>query len=246
MIKVILIDDEPLSREIVRSYLSSYTQVSIVAECNDGFEGVKAVTEHKPDLIFLDIQMPKINGFEMLELLDDDPAIIFCTAFDEFAIKAFEKNAVDYLLKPFSKERFEKAMSKYMDTAAKGYSQSSKALLNETYTENTKQNRIVVKTGTKVKIIPVHEILYLQSDDDFVKIITAEGSFLKNKTMQFYEDHLDPTQFIRVHRSYIIQLNQVNKIDRYGKESHIVLLRNGTEVPVSKTGYAKLKDALGL
>ncbi len=246
MIKVILIDDEPLSREIVKSYLNTYSNTQIVAECNDGFEGVKAIAEHKPDLIFLDIQMPKINGFEMLELLDEDPSIIFCTAFDEFAIKAFEKNAIDYLLKPFSKERFDKAFNKFHENFEKGLASSLKTDVANAMIEPGKQNRIVVKTGTKVKIIPAHDIQYLQSDDDFVKVVTAEGSFLKNKTMQFYEDNLDKTQFVRVHRSFLVAINQVTKIDRVGKEGHAIILRNGNEIPVSKTGYTKLREVLGL
>jgi two-component system, LytTR family, response regulator len=247
MIKVILIDDEPLSREIVKSYLNTYPNTQIVAECNDGFEGVKAIAEHKPDLIFLDIQMPKINGFEMLELLDEDPSIIFCTAFDEFAIKAFEKNAIDYLLKPFSKERFDKAFTKFNENFGKGISNSVKSTMADAaMTEPGKQNRIVVKTGTKVKIIPTHDIQYLQSDDDFVKIFTSEGSYLKNKTMQFYEDNLEKSQFVRVHRSFLVAINQVTKIDRVGKEGHCIILRNGNEIPVSKTGYAKLREVLGL
>ncbi|HYG53345.1 MAG TPA: LytTR family transcriptional regulator DNA-binding domain-containing protein [Flavobacteriales bacterium] len=246
MIKVILIDDEPLSRELIRSYLSSYKELEIVEECNDGFEGVKAIDTHKPDLVFLDIQMPKINGFEMLELIDENPAIIFSTAFDEYAIKAFEKNATDYLLKPYSKERLDKAVKKFLDAHAKNAVFNAQPAIQNLVGTGDTPTRIVVKTGTKVKIIPVHEIQYMQSEDDFVKIVTAEGSYLKNRTMQFYEDHLDKTQFVRVHRSWMVHVNQVTKIDKYGKESHMLILRNGTKVPVSKQGYAKLKEVLGI
>lgn len=245
MIKVVLIDDEPLSRELTRSYLKSFPQAEVVAECNDGFEGIKAIQQHRPDLIFLDIQMPKINGFEMLELVDQPPAVIFATAFDEYAIRAFEANAVDYLLKPFSQERFDKAMQKFLERSSPSVDNTRKVLETMALVP-PQQSRIVVRTGAKVKIIPLHEVHYLEADDDFVRITTAEGQFLKNKTMQFYEQTLDPAQFVRVHRSYIVHINQVTKIEPYQKETHLAILRNGKQIPVSKTGYTKLKSILGI
>jgi two-component system LytT family response regulator len=245
MIKGILIDDEPLSREILKSYLMRFPQIQLADECNDGFEGVKAIQQHQPDLIFLDIQMPKINGFEMLELVSPMPAVIFITAFDEFALKAFEANAIDYLLKPVSEDRFAKAVQKFLDKTTQ--TPPATAGLLDTMAQSTAQNnRIVVKTGSKVKIIPVHEIQYLEADDDFVKIVTAEGSFLKNKTMSFYEQTLDAQQFVRVHRSYILHISQITKIEPYQKETHLAILRNGQQIPVSKTGYSKLKTILGI
>src|SRR5690606_10903807 len=235
MIRTVLIDDEPLSREIVKSYLQSYPDFEVVEECNDGFEGVKAIQQHRPDLIFLDIQMPKINGFEMLELIDDPPAVIFITAFDEYAIRAFEANATDYLLKPFSEERFKKAIEKFMNQKS---DEQAKQLAGTMADAPINQERIVVKTGTKVRIIPVRDIHYLEADDDFVKIVTDEGSFLKNKTLQFYEKALDPKQFVRVHRSYLLSVNRITRIDPYQKESHVAVLRDGKQIPVSKSGYA--------
>jgi two-component system LytT family response regulator len=250
MIKTILIDDEPLSREIIKSYLKKFPSVEVVDECNDGFEGVKAIQQHQPELIFLDIQMPKINGFEMLELIQPMPAVIFITAFDEFALKAFEANAIDYLLKPVAQERFEKAIQKFLDSRVPSDSvrnETQTADLLEKMAQSPAQNkRIVVKTGSKVKIIPIHEIHYLEADDDFVKIVTSEGTFLKNKTMTFYEQTLDPLQFVRVHRSYIIHISQITKIEPYQKETHMAILRGGQQIPISKTGYAKLKISLGL
>lgn len=244
MIKAILIDDEPLSREIVKAYLKKYEQVEVVEECNDGFEGLKAIQQHKPDLIFLDIQMPKINGFEMLELIENPPAVIFITAFDEYAIRAFESNAIDYLLKPFSEERFKKAMEKWISKS--NSTESTQKVLEEVARNPLQQNRVVVKTGTKVKIIPLHDIHYFEADDDYVKVVTGDGQYLKNKTMQYYEGTLDPHQFVRVHRSYIVHVNQITRIDPYQKESHLAILRNGKQIPVSKTGYVKLKEILGL
>lgn len=246
MIKVIIIDDEPLSREIVKSYLVAYKNVEIVAECNDGFEGVKAIMQHQPELIFLDIQMPKINGFEMLELIEQTPAVIFTTAFDEYAIRAFESNATDYLLKPFSEERFRKAVDKFLEKSGANQQENTNTLLDTVAASPNQSERIVVKTGNKVKIIPIHEIHYLEADDDYVKIVTHEGSFLKNRTMQFYEKTLDPKLFVRVHRSYILHVNQITRIDPYQKETHLAVLRDGKQIPVSKSGYSRLKEVLGV
>ena len=247
MIKVILIDDEPLAQSIVTEYLRTYPQFEIVQCCNDGFAGVKAITQHKPDLIFLDIQMPKINGFEMLELIEQPPAVIFTTAFDEYAIKAFEAHAIDYLLKPFSKERFDKAIQKWLAQNNQPQAKPAPvALLNEEIRQPEERNRIVVKEGSNIKIIPIHDIQYIEAYDDYVKIFTQKEMFLKKKTMSFYEQSLNPSQFVRVHRSYIIALQQLTKIEPMEKDTHIALLKNGVKIPLSKTGYLKLKTVLGI
>lgn len=244
MIRTVLIDDEPLARDIVKHYLSNYPDVEIVAECSDGFEGLKAITQFQPDFIFLDIQMPKINGFEMLELVEDPPAVIFTTAFDEYAIKAFEVSAVDYLLKPIEQERFDQAMhklpAKLKETAVVDNLFESAAM------SPVQSNRVVVKTNGVIKIIPVTDIHYLEADDDHVKLSTTEGIFYKNKTMSFFERTLDSTQFIRIHRSYLINLSEVYKIELKEKDSYVVLLKSDIWLPVSKTGYLKLKAALGI
>ncbi len=244
MIRTVLIDDEPLARDIVKHYLSNYPDVEIVAECSDGFEGLKAITQFQPDFIFLDIQMPKINGFEMLELVEDPPAVIFTTAFDEYAIKAFEVSAVDYLLKPIEQERFDQAMhklpAKLKETAVVDNLFESAAM------SPVQSNRVVVKTNGVIKIIPVTDIHYLEADDDHVKLSTTEGIFYKNKTMSFFERTLDSTQFIRIHRSYLINLSEVYKIELKEKDSYVVLLKSDIWLPVSKTGYIKLKAALGI
>jgi two-component system, LytTR family, response regulator len=245
MIKVLIIDDEPLARGLVKEYLAEHALLQLVAECGDGFEGVKAIMQHQPDLIFLDIQMPKINGFEMLELLDAVPAVIFTTAFDEFAMKAFENHAVDYLLKPFSKERFEKALQKFLLQKGNSTAQTQ-ALLQTAAALPQQQQRVVVKTGSKIKIIPAEEIHYLEAADDYVKIITPEGSFLKNKTLSSFEQQLDARQFVRVHRSFIVNIQQINRLDNYEKDTYSALLRSGKIIAVSKTGYAKLKQVLGM
>jgi two-component system LytT family response regulator len=248
MRRALIIDDEPLARMVVKEYLQNFDQIELIQECNDGFEGLKAIQQYQPDLIFLDVQMPKINGFEMLELVEQPPAVIFTTAFDEYAIKAFEAHAVDYLLKPFSKDRFNKAIEKFLATAPEKHTPKQTEELLETAASQSpaQHERIVVKTGTKVKIIPVTDVEYLQADDDYVSVFTKEGSYLKNKTMNFFEQTLDARQFVRVHRSYIIAIQQITRIDPYEKDAHLAILKSGAKIPVSKTGYVKLKQVLGI
>ena len=247
MIKAILIDDEPLARSIVKEYLEPYQNIEIVQECGDGFEGVKAIAQYKPDLIFLDVQMPKINGFEMLELLEQPPAVIFTTAFDDYAMKAFEAHAIDYLLKPFSKDRFDKAIQKWMEYYKKSGVKPGIQTLMETAAHPPEQfNRIVVKNGSNIRIIPIHDVQYFEAYDDYVKIHTAEGSYLKKKTMGYFEEVLDSKQFVRVHRSYIIKITEITRIEPYEKEGHLAILKSGIKIPISKTGYPKLKALLGL
>jgi two-component system LytT family response regulator len=238
----IIIDDEPLARSIVVEYLMSYPEIKILAECSDGFEGMKAIQQLQPDIVFLDVQMPKINGFELLELIDNPPAIIFTTAFDEYALKAFEANAIDYLLKPFNKERFDKSIQKFKSN-----------LIPKINTEQlqmpvspTAQNRIVVKVDGKIKIIPTVDIQYIEANGDNVKIMTNEGSFSKNKTMSFFEEQLSANDFVRIHRSYLVNVSLVTRIDAYDKESHLAVLSSGIQLPVSKSGYQRLKELLGM
>jgi len=245
--KALIIDDEPLARSIVKEYLQNYPQIELMQECSDGFEGVKAIQQHQPDIIFLDIQMPKINGFEMLELIDNPPATIFTTAFDEYAIKAFESHAIDYLLKPFSKERFDKAIQKWMSQNNVAAQKNNTQLLLESASQSPMQSqRIVVKIAGKIKIIPVEDIQYLEASDDYVKIHTKEGNFLKNKTMSHFEQSLDANLFTRTHRSFMVNVQQITRIEPYEKEGYVVILKSGAQVPVSKTGYGKLKQVLGL
>jgi two-component system LytT family response regulator len=243
--KVIIIDDEPLAQSIVVHYLSFYPNIEILARCNDGFEGVKAIMQYQPDLIFLDIQMPKITGFEMLELIENKPKVIFTTAFDEYAIKAFDQNAIDYLLKPFSQERFDKAMQKCLANNDKDILPNGlETMLNTS--NNELETRVVVKHQGNIKIIQTVDILYLEAYDDYVKIHTAENVFVKKKTMSYFEQAFNPKQFVRVHRSYIVQVNQINKMEPSDKETMVAILKNGTKIPLSKTGYPKLKAVLGI
>ena len=246
MIKAIIIDDEPLARTLVKEYLMAYPEIVVVQECNDGFEGVKAIMQEQPQLIFLDIQMPKINGFEMLELIENRPHVIFTTAFDEHAIRAFDNHAVDYLLKPFSKERFDKAVNQFMALRRQSTVAPTKELLETASSLPHQNSRVVVKTGGKIKIIPTTAIHYLEAADDYVKIITTEGSFLKNNTMAHFEKVFNENEFVRVHRSFLVSVEQITRLEPYEKEGYLAILRSGAKIPVSKAGYVKLKKVLAL
>jgi len=243
-LRAIIIDDEELARELIKNYMKSLPDIQIVGECENGFEGIKSISELLPDLVFLDIQMPKLNGFEMLELVENPPEIIFITAHNDYAIKAFEMNAVDYLLKPFSQERLLSAMQKAKERIHTGIRQVNKInqLIKQPLTEILE--RIVVKSGTKIKVIPVDKIIYIEAQDDFVMIYTDEGKHLKQGTMKYYEQHLDDSKFIRVHRSYIVQVDQVIQLEPYSKENYILKLKNGTTLKVSRNGLKTLKDKL--
>lgn len=243
MIKTLIIDDEPLARQIVLEFLEEFPDFKVVKECQDGFEGMKAIQEHEPDLIFLDVQMPKINGLEMLELLDNPPSVIFTTAFDEYAVKAFDSHAIDYLLKPFSRIRFSQALSKFR--LLERNKEVVQEMLNAIPSHGLGSSRVVVKVRNEIKILPFEEIKYFEANDDYVNIYTPGGKFLKNKTLRFFESVLDPEMFVRVHRSYIVKVGEINKIEPYEKDGFLIKLKTGEAIPVSKSGLPKLKAVLG-
>lgn len=243
MIKTLIIDDESLARENIKNHLQPFHEIEVIGECANGFDGYKAIEKHQPDLVFLDIQMPKINGFEMLELVAATPKIIFTTAFDEYALKAFESGAADYLLKPFSKERFKQAMEKCL---TKNTTETPKAVAEYTQDMPERQNRIVVKDQSEIQIIPAEHIKYIEAYDDYVKIYTQNNKHLKNTTMKFLEKSLNPQLFIRIHRSYILNINQLTKIEPYKKNNHVAILKKGEKIPISRSGYARLKSKLGI
>ena len=245
-IKVIIIDDETHAREIIKSYIKDYHNLYIIAECSNGYEGVKAISKYNPELVFLDIQMPKLNGFELLELLDKKPAIIFTTAYDEYAVKAFEHNAVDYLLKPFSKDRFKTAIENVLNiiNSVKTNIQNLDGLTKETGT--IKLKRIAVKKNTEIHVLSLNSIHYIEAQDDYVMIYGDTGRFLKQKTMKFYENNLPSSLFIRIHRSYIVNIEYVLKIEHYNKEAYAIILRSGESLRASKAGYRKLKEFLNI
>jgi len=244
MKKAIIIDDEPLAISIVKEYLQDYPDIEVVDECLNGFEALKSIQDNQPDLIFLDIQMPKITGFELLELLDEPPAIIFTTAYEEYAIKAFEAHAVDYLLKPFNKDRFASAISNIPDKNDKNDKQKIAEMSSEAATPLN--NRIVVKVGSNIRIIAISEIYCLEAYDDYVKIHTENDTFLKKQTLSNLENMLPDTHFLRVHRSFLPAIQFIVKIEQNGKDSHTALLKNDFKVPLSRKGYASLKEMLGI
>lgn len=247
MIKVILIDDEPLARNLLKEYLMSFPQMTVVTECGDGFEALKAIQSFNPDLIFLDIQMPKINGFETLELLEKRPSVIFTTAFDEYAIKAFELNAIDYLLKPFGQDRFSKSVEKYLENPAENDRLKKTEVIDQLTKKHAEEsNRIVVKNGSNILILAVDEVTCIEAYDDYVKIFNTETFYLKKKTMSFYEDVLNPQKFVRIHRSFIINVNYLTRIEPVDKNNSLAILKNGTKIPISRSGLVKLKSILNL
>lgn len=243
--KVVIIDDEPLAIQVIKEYLSAVDQIEILGEFNNGFDGLKAINELKPDLIFLDIQMPKLTGFEMLELIDNPPYIIFTTAYEEYALKAFEKNATDYLLKPFSKERFIQAINKVKKLAEENKSEVNYSPLIENI-QNDKEvlDRIVVKESGKILIVPVTDVFFIEAADDYVVINTANKEYVKNATMKYYEDKLPSKSFVRIHRCCIININYIKEIQPYNKETHSVIMKNGKSIKTSRQGSAELKAIL--
>lgn len=245
-IKALIIDDEKLARDIVKNYLSKFPGIELIGECSNGFDAIKLINELSPDLIFLDIQMPKITGFEMLEVIDNPPVIIFTTAFDQYALKAFEVNATDYLLKPFSEERFAEAIQKAIIQIQNKTEAAKKIadLLRQIDKKEEFLERVVVKSGQKISIIPVGDIKYLEAQDDYVMIYSEKGNFLKQKTMKYFEENLDPAEFNRIHRSYIVRISGIKQIELFEKESYFVLLNDGKKLPVSKSGYQGLKEII--
>ncbi len=243
-LRTIIVEDEELARSLLGSFLKAFNNIEIIHECENGFEGVKMINELKPDLVFLDIQMPKITGFEMLELLEHKPEIIFTTAYDQFALKAFEYNAADYLLKPFSKTRLKEALDKVVDRFVK-HELKTDLIENVTnYPQDGYLDRVVVKDRHKINIIPVDQIRYIESMDDYVLIYTKEKRHMKQKTMKYFEGALNPKDFVRIHRSYIVKVEEIAEIQQYEKESYIVILHDKIKLKVSKTGYKKIKEVL--
>lgn len=243
-IRTLIVEDEELARNLLKSFLLESEDIELIGECENGFEGVKAINDLKPDLVLLDIQMPKITGFELLELLDHKPHIIFTTAFDEYALKAFEYNTVDYLLKPFSKDRLLDAVNKATERIKSQGPVSEDAERISNFPKEEFLTRIVVKDRNKINIIPVDQIRYIESMDDYVLIYTRDSRHIKQKTMKYLENSLPPEDFIRIHRSYIVRVEEINEIQQYEKESYIVILHDKTKLKVSKTGYKNLKNVL--
>jgi len=246
-IRAVIVDDEELARQVLREFLSAHREVEIAAECANGFEAVKTVAEQKPDLVFLDIQMPKLDGFEVLELIGPGTAVVFVTAYDSYAIKAFEVHAVDYLLKPIGAERFEAALTRAKERLAGALPQQTlppTELAAAARPPSQHLDRIPVRDGTRVFIIPIAKLDYAEAQDDYVALACEGKKHLKQQTISSLEAALDPSRFLRIHRSYIVNLERVARVEPYGKDSHVAVLTNGTQLPVSKSGYARLRAFL--
>ena len=242
-LRALIVDDEELARLALRELIKTHAEIDLLPECGNGFEAVKAVAECKPDLIFLDVQMPKLTGFDVLELIGTETAVIFVTAYDQYAMRAFDVHAVDYLLKPFGRERFEAALERAKSRIGKKLP-SAAGLAAAARPPQQFLERIVVKDGTRVTLIPVEKLDYAEAQDDYVSLASEGKKHLKQQTIAGLEACLDPKQFVRVHRSYVVNFERVTRIEPYGKDSKLAILRDGTRLPVSRAGYARLKALL--
>jgi two-component system LytT family response regulator len=243
-IRAVIVDDEVLARTLVREYLADHDDIEIVGECANGFEAVQTVNDRDPDLIFLDIQMPKLNGFEVLELLGGQVHVIFVTAYDEFALKAFEVHAVDYLLKPFSQERFAEALDQARVRIGRGGQAPASSVLADVQVARDRTDRVLIRSGPDVHVIPIDQIDYVQAQDDYVAYMVRGRELLKQQTLSEVEKQLDPARFVRIHRSHILNLDRLSKLELYAKDSYAAILKDGTRLAVSRAGYGRLNELI--
>lgn len=248
-LRALIVDDEAPARSLLREYLGAHADVEVVGECANGFEAVKASVEHAPDLVFLDVQMPKLDGFEVLELLDPRPAVIFCTAYDEFALRAFEVNAVDYLLKPFGRERLAGALDRVRErragaSPAAAPAPSAVALATAARPPGRHAERLIVRDGANVHVVPLEQLDWLEAQDDYVAIHAGGSTWLKHATLAEVADGLDPARFVRVHRSHVVAVDRIARLELYAKDSRVAILHDGRQLPVSRAGYARLRELM--
>lgn len=245
--RVIIVDDEPLARAVLREHLGLHPDVEIVGECANGFEAVKAIAELAPDLVFLDIQMPKLDGFEVVELAGAKTHYVFVTAYDQFALRAFDVHALDYLLKPFTRERLAQALAHARERVAAPATEGEaamRALVSDARARHQPIERVLIRDGARVQVIPVARIDYIEAQDDYVAICSEGRQWLKNQRMAELESQLDPQAFLRVHRSYIVNLGTIARIEPTGKDGHCAVLKSGARVPISRSGYQKVRDLM--
>lgn len=243
-LRVIIVDDEEPARALLREYLAAHDDIEVVGECANGFEAVKAVVEHRPDLLLLDVQMPKLSGFEVLELLPEAPAVVFVTAHDEFAVRAFETHAVDYLLKPFSGERLSEALGRARTRLGHPPPLPAAALHRAARPVASHLDRVLVREGAKVHVVLAAAIDYVEAQDDTIVIHAGAARHRKQQTLAALEEQLDPGRFVRIHRTFLLNVERLERLERYAKDSHLAILRNGTRLPVSRAGYARLRELL--
>ena len=243
-IRAVVVDDEALSRSLLVEYLADYDDIEIVGECANGFEAVQAVNDLAPDLLFLDIQMPKLNGFEVLELIGDEVGVIFVTAYDQYAIRAFEVHALDYLLKPFSQERFADALDRARSKLSQPVNIPIPEVVDTARGDAKRLERVLIRSGPNVDVIPVDKIDYILAQDDYVAFVVGGKEFLKQQTLGALERQLDPSRFVRIHRSHILNVERLSRIELYAKDSHEAVLHDGTKLAVSRSGHAKLNELI--
>jgi len=246
-IRTVIVDDEEPARALLREYLAAHTDVQVVGECTNGFEAVKTIGDLGPDLVLLDVQMPKLDGFEVLELIEHPPAVVFVTAYDEFALKAFEVHAVDYVLKPIGRERLDEALAHVRARLTSSEARPSPApvaLAAAARAPGRHAERVLVKDGAHVHVIPVERLDWLEAQDDYVAIHTEGKSYLKPQTLAEIAGGLDPAHFVRIHRSYVLNVERLARLELYAKDSRVAILKDGKELPVSRAGYARLKELM--
>lgn len=244
-VRTVIVDDEAAARGALKEYLAAHADIDVVAECANGFEAVKAVAELRPDLMFLDVQMPKLDGFEVLDLIGPSQvAVVFATAYDEYALRAFEVHAVDYLLKPFGPERLATALDRVRERIARHEAPGVEDLVAATRRRDAPAHRILVRDGARVHVIPIEKVDYIQAQDDYISIHAEGREHLKEQTMNEVEAVLDATRFVRIHRSVILNVERLARVEPYGKDSRLAVLRDGTKLPVSRSGYARLNELL--
>jgi two-component system LytT family response regulator len=243
-LRVAVVDDEPLARTVLCEYLAAEPHVDVVAQCANGFEAVKAVAELTPDLLLLDVQMPKLDGFEVLDLVGRDVAVVFTTAYDQYALRAFEVHAVDYLLKPISAERLSEALARVRERLGRGERATSPGAMAAARPREGHANRVLVRDGPRVHVIPVDKIDYVQAQDDYVCFRSEGKDYLKEQTLADVETSLDPKVFVRIHRSYLLNLARLVRVDQDERENRVAVLTDGRRLPVSRAGYTRLNSLL--
>ncbi len=244
LLRIVVVDDEALARAVVREYAAGDPEIEIVADCANGFEAVKAVAELTPDLVLLDVQMPKLDGFEVLELLGRDQPVIFITAYDEYALRAFDVHAVDYLLKPFSVERFQEAIDRARERLRAKAATPVDEIVRDAKPRTGPAGRVLIRDGANVHVLPVDTIDFVEAQDDYVAFKSEGKQYLKDQTLSAVEVTLDPARFVRIHRSFILNIDRISKVELYAKDSRMAILRDGTRLPVSRAGYARLSQLL--
>ena len=243
-VRTIIVDDEPLARAVVREYLGPHTDIEVIGECANGFEAVKMIVEERPHLVFLDIRMPRLNGFEVLDLLDEHPAVVFVTAYDDYAVRAFDVHAVDYLLKPVDQRRLDSALERVRERLRSRVPLPLAPLLADARAPESHLDRLLIRDRSDVHVVPIETIDYLEARDDYVAVRAGGRTYLKLERLATLADRLDPQRFVRVHRSYIVNIDRLSRIELYARDSRILLLRDGTKIPLSRVGYRRLKDLL--